>query len=173
MPPFPGAVFIWTVVKQLGITLWAISASELSGSVLVDCVNLTQTETYLERGNLSWENVFVKTDCRQQDYGALSWLMIDVEGPIVGGATPGQVVLRALRKQTEQASIDHSSLVSQCIKTYISICYIHTLPYKETQLICKNGLIGVGIIIPLHIQSLCKSWWEGSVETYTPMCYLS
>jgi hypothetical protein len=36
--------------------------------------------------------------------------MIDIEGlsPIVGGATSGHVVLKYVRKQTEQASKQHS-----------------------------------------------------------------
>jgi hypothetical protein len=59
---------------------------------LVLCVNLTQVEVITEKG------ASMRSSCR-----AFSQLVIKWEGPIVGGAIPGLVVLGSIRKQAEQA----------------------------------------------------------------------
>ena len=49
----------------------------------------------------------MKSSCK-----AFSQLVIKVGGPIVGGATPGLVVLGFIRKQAEQASKQDPSMAS-------------------------------------------------------------
>ena len=76
---------------------------------LVLCVNLTQAAviTEITSSTFSWGNASMRSSCE-----AFSWLVIKVEGPIVGGAIPWLVVLSSIRKQAMQASKEHPSMVS-------------------------------------------------------------
>jgi hypothetical protein len=49
--------------------------------------------------SFGWENASMRPNCK-----AFSQLVVNVGGPIVGGAIPGLVILGSIRKQAEQAS---------------------------------------------------------------------
>jgi hypothetical protein len=64
---------------------------------------------HLNKGNLNWENISIKPSCRDFSQLGIDW---GGPSPLWVGPFPGLVVLGSIRKQAEQASKQHSSMVS-------------------------------------------------------------
>jgi hypothetical protein len=101
---------------SVGIGTWRVSMPALplndfkQGTQLPRVLYLTR---YMGRGNLNWENAFIRLAHRQV-YGVF-FLINDWYGrvhPTVGGVAPEQVAMGCINMQAEQTSKQSSSMKS-------------------------------------------------------------
>jgi hypothetical protein len=86
------------MTSMYGHYLWSFLSGCLPSVLAGFVCQLDTSWSYHRERSFSWGNASMRSNCK-----AFSQLVIKGEGPLVGGAISGLVVLGSIRKQAEQA----------------------------------------------------------------------